>query len=270
MASMSEWIAVILLGIVEGITEFLPVSSTGHLLLTEILFQDWLPEFSDTFIIVIQSGAALAVLPLFPQRLVQVYHCWQDPTARDYVFKLAVAFLITCLGGYLLEKSDFTLPDTIPPVAISLLIGGVLFLVVERIVKSYPASVDVTWTIAIMVGLGQLVAAVFPGASRSGTTIILALLLGLNRSSATEFSFLVGVPTILAASGYKILQALGEQPDQAIEENWSMTLLGFAVSALVSFIVVKWLLGYVRTHTFHVFGWYRIVIGIVLLAALVA
>ncbi len=267
---MSEWIAVILLGIVEGITEFLPVSSTGHLLLTEILFQDWLPEFSDTFIIVIQSGAALAVLPLFPQRLVQVYHFWQDPTARDYVFKLAVAFLITCLGGYLLEKSDFTLPDTIPPVAISLLIGGVLFLVVERIVKSYPDSVDVTWTIAIMVGLGQLVAALFPGASRSGTTIILALLLGLNRSSATEFSFLVGVPTILAASGYKILQALGEQPDQAIEENWSMTLLGFAVSALVSFIVVKWLLGYVRTHTFHVFGWYRIVIGIVLLAALVA
>ncbi len=126
-------------------------------------------------------------------------------------------------------------------------------------------SEEITWKIAILVGVGQLIAAVFPGASRSGTTILIALMLGLSRPAATEFSFLVGIPTMLAAGGYKILKALRSPELAEGGENWGMVLLGFIVSAVVSFAVVKWLLGYVRSHTFNVFGWYRIAAGAAIL-----
>ena len=255
---MPEWIAVIVLGVIEGITEFLPVSSTGHLLLAKNLFD---LQQSDTFIIVIQSGAALAVLPLFPERLGQVLRSWRDPKARDYTAKLTAAFLLTGAGGLALEKGGFVLPQTVPPIAGALLVGGILFLVVERVAGDRARDAHITWKVALLVGAGQLVAAVFPGASRSGTTILMALLLGVGRQAATEFSFLVGVPTILAASGYRILRTMEEE---APDEDWGMLLLGFAVSALVSFVAVRWLLNYVRTHTFHLFGWYRIGIGLFL------
>ena len=263
---MPEWVAIVILGIVEGITEFLPISSTGHLLLTQVLFSRWLPEQSDLFNVVIQSGAVLAVLPLFPDRLKQLGSAFRDKTARDFVLKVGVAFFITGVGGYALEKNGFTLPDEAGPIIAALFVGGVLFLLVERIIAGKPLSNEITWKIAILVGLGQLVAAVFPGASRSGTTILIALLLGLNRPAATEFSFLVGIPTMLAAGGYKILKALTE-PDTAAgnPENWGMVTLGFIVSAIVSFVVVKWLLTFVRTHTFNVFGWYRIGLSLAIL-----
>ena len=119
-------------------------------------------------------------------------------------------------------------------------------------------------------GLGQLVAAVFPGASRSGTTILLCLLLGLARPAATEFCFIVGIPTMLAASGLKIFKALHHPPVGAPPEHWGMVWLGFVVAAIVSFIAVKWLLRYIQTHTFVIFGWYRIALGAVLLALLFA
>lgn len=118
---------------------------------------------------------------------------------------------------------------------------------------------------AVAVGAGQLVAAVFPGTSRSGITILLCLVLGLNRPAATEFCFLVGIPTMLAAGGWKIFKALHHPVAGAVPENWSMVILGFVVSALVSFITVRWLLRYIQTHTFVIFGWYRIA-----LAALIA
>ncbi len=257
---MPDWLAVIVLGVVEGITEFLPVSSTGHLLLAENMLGI---QRSDTFIIAIQSGAALAVLPLFPERMGQLWRARSDRRGRDYLLKLCLAFGITALGGLLLERGGFSLPETIPPIAIALLAGGILFLAVESAVGNRPQSGEVTWSIALLVGLGQLVAAIFPGASRSGTTILVALLLGLRRTTATEFSFLVGVPTLLAAGGYKILETIGG--GGALEEDWGELALGFLVSALVSFAAVKWLLGYVRTHTFHLFGWYRIGVGAALL-----
>jgi undecaprenyl-diphosphatase len=146
-----------------------------------------------------------------------------------------------------------------------LLIGGVLFVLVERWLKGRTLSNNITWTIALAAAIGQLVAAVFPGASRSGTTILAMLVLGLNRSLATEFSFLVGIPTMLAAGGLKIFKALSNPPANAQPEDWNMVALGFVVSALVSFVVVKWLLRYVQTHTFTVFGWYRIALAAVLL-----
>jgi undecaprenyl-diphosphatase len=262
---MPEWIAIVLLGIIEGITEFLPVSSTGHLLVAE----HWLPRQTDLFNIVIQSGAVLAVLPLFRERLSQFVFQWREKATRDYAVKLFVAVALTGGPGYILEKKGFKLPEQLMPVGWALLIGGIGFLAVETWLRGKTLQDKVTWSMAVAVGFGQLIAAVFPGASRSGTTILLCLLLGLARPAATEFCFLVGIPTMLAASGLKIFKALHYPPLGAPPEHWGMVLLGFVVSAIVSFIAVKWLLRYIQTHTFVIFGWYRIALGLAILTRLV-
>ena len=262
---MPDWIAVIILGIVEGITEFLPVSSTGHLLLAEHYLN---LRQSDLFNIVIQCGAVLAVLPLFPERLRQFVFRWREQATQNYALKIIAAFVITGIGGLILEKLHFKLPEQLLPVAVALLVGGVLFVLVERWLRGKRLAPEVTWNIAIAVGLGQLVAAIFPGGSRSGTPILCALLLGLNRPAAAGLSFLVGIPTMLAASGLKIFKALHHPVAGAPAENWGLLLLGSGVAAVVSFIAVKWLLRYVQTHTFVVFGWYRIALGIVILVLL--
>jgi undecaprenyl-diphosphatase len=264
---MPDWITAILLGIIEGFTEFIPVSSTGHLKLFEILFA--LKE-SDLYLIVIQSGAVLAVIPLFWTRLQQFACNWRARETHDFILKIAFAFCITGAGGFFLETRGFKLPEHAVPIALALLVGGVLFLVVERLLKERLLVDTVTWKIAMAVGVGQLIAAVFPGASRSGTTILIMLALGLNRLKATEFSFLVGIPTMLAAGGLKIFKALHHPQPDVPPENWPMVALAFVVSAVVSFVVVKWLLRYVQTHTFTLFGWYRIVLALVIfcLAAL--
>jgi undecaprenyl-diphosphatase len=251
---MPEWFVVVLLGIIEGITEFIPVSSTGHLLIAEY----WLPRQTDLFNVVIQCGAVLAVLPLFPDRLRQFFFRWREPATRDYLAKIILAFAITCVGGFILDKKNFKLPETLTPVATALFVGGVLFVVVETWLRDREKKNEITWAIVVAVGIGQLLAAAFPGTSRSGATILLALILGLNRIAATEFSFLVGIPTMLAAGGWKIFKALHHPPPGKPSENWSLLLLGSVVAAVVSFVAVKWLLRYVQTHTFIAFGWYRV------------
>jgi undecaprenyl-diphosphatase len=253
-----DWLIVTILGIVEGITELLPVSSTAHLLLCE----RFLPgggKFlgDDLFNIVIQSGAVVAVIPLFRERFAQLRH-WHEPKSRDWLAKIAVAFLITAAGGLVLDKMKFKLPEAALPIALAMLIGGVLILLVEAFVRGKARTDELTWRVAVVVGAGQLLAAIFPGASRSGTTILLSLLLGLSRPAATEFSFLVGIPTMLAAGGWKIFKALRhlETPP-----DWTLVLVGTLVAAIVSFVAVKWLLRFVQTHTFVGFGWYRIIVG---------
>ncbi len=191
-----DWLAIICLGIVEGVTEFLPVSSTGHLLLVE----GWLENHqTDLFNVVVQCGAVLAVLIIFTDRLKQLLFHWREPASRDFILKLAAAFFITGVGGLVLKKLDFELPDTPAPVAWATLIGGVLILAIERWLRGKALRTEVTWTIAVAAGLAQLVAAVFPGTSRSGITILTALALGLSRPAAAEFSFMLGIPTLLAA-----------------------------------------------------------------------
>jgi undecaprenyl-diphosphatase len=261
---MPEWLAIIILGIIEGITEFLPVSSTAHLLLAE----QWLPKQSEMFNIVIQSGAVLAVIPLFRERFHQFLFRWQEPATRDYALKIIVAFVITGAGGLLLKKAGLKLPETVLPIAVALVVGGVAFLVIEARLKTMTLKDEITWAMAVAVGAAQLVAAAFPGTSRSGACILLMLLLGLNRPLATEFAFLVGIPTMLAAGGYEIFKALRQPVNDALPENWPMVALGFAVSAVVSFIAVKWLLRYIQTHTFVMFGWYRIALAAVVLLLL--
>lgn len=261
---MSDWIGVILLGIIEGITEFLPVSSTGHLLLAE----RWLPHQTDLFNIVIQTGAVLAVLPLFPERLYQFAFELGEKRTQNYLLKIFCAFAITGIGGLAWKKLGHNLPKELAPVAWALLVGGLAFLAAEWLLRGRKLENEVTWTVVVSVGLAQLVAAIFPGTSRSGATILACLLLGLARPAATEFSFLVGIPTMLAAGGLEIFKALHHPVPGAPHENWSLVLLGTFVAAAVSFAAVKWLLGYVRTHTFTAFGWYRIALALVVFALL--
>jgi undecaprenyl-diphosphatase len=257
-----EWFYALIIGIVEGITEFLPISSTGHLLILE---HGLGIRKSDLFNVVIQCGAVVAVLPLFPDRLRQVFYGWREPAARDFIIKLAAAFAITGVGGVIMEKLHFKLPEETLPVAMALMVGGGLFLVMEWWLEDKEPSSELTWAVVVAVGVGQLIAAVFPGSSRSGTTILLMLALGMSRPAATEFSFLVGIPTMLAAGGLKIFKALHHPPPNAVPENWLLLLWCTVVSAVVSFIAVKWLLRYIQTHTFVGFGWYRLVAGVVLL-----
>jgi undecaprenyl-diphosphatase len=206
---------------------------------------------------------------LFPQRLHKFFFEWRDPQTRDYAMKILAAFAITGAVGFVLEKKGFKLPETAAPIAWALLIGGVAFLAVEWFLRGRKLSDEVTWLVAVAVGLGQLLAAIFPGTSRSGATILLCLLLGLRRPAATEFSFLVGIPTMLAASGLKIFKALHHPPAGAPHEDWGLLLLASVVASVVSFIAVKWLLRYVQTHTFNLFGWYRIAAAIFVFLLLV-
>ncbi len=256
---MDSWLVVVILGIIEGITEFIPVSSTGHLLLA----QQWLPARSDLFNIVIQCGAAVALVPLFSKRLKEMLFGWREPANRDLLFKLSGAFILTGVGGLILKKLGMELPDEPLPVAWAVFIGGIAMLGVERWIRKRPQSDDITWTIAIIVGVAQLLAAIFPGLSRSGSTIVFALILGLTRTRATEFSFLLGIPTLLAAGALEIFGEL--RKGEAMQEDWGLLALGTVVSAVVSFIVVRWLIRFVQSHTFNGFAIYRVVVGAVLL-----
>lgn len=265
---MSTWLAVFILGVIEGITEFLPVSSTGHLLLAQhyMLHHGWIDEQpTDLFNVVIQSGAVLAVLAVFWKRVRGFFVDWKKPETQDYLSKLALAFGITGVGGLTLKHFGLELPETARPVALTTLLGGVAFIGIEGWLKGRPTSDTITWTVAIAVAGGQLLAASFPGTSRSGATILMAMALGVGRSSATEFSFLLGIPTLLAAGAKVTFDFVREGTPH---EDWTVILFGSLVAAVSAFLVVRWLLGYIRTHTFVPFGWYRIGVGALLLILL--
>ncbi|HEY0178263.1 MAG TPA: undecaprenyl-diphosphate phosphatase [Dokdonella sp.] len=257
---MNGLLATILLGIVEGVTEFLPISSTGHLLIAE----HWLGHRSDVFNVVIQAGAIVAVVLIYRERLLRLATGLADAANRDYALKLAVAFLLTAALGFVATKLGFKLPETLTPVAWALIVGGVWMIAAERIAERRPRHTEITWRVAILVGLAQVVAAVFPGTSRSAATIFVALLAGTNdRAAATEFAFLVGIPTMFAASGYELLKSLRADGGH---EDWAALALAFAVSLITAFVAVRWLLGYIRTHRFTAFAVYRVALGVVLLA----
>ena len=257
---MHDWLVNLILGIVEGITEFIPVSSTGHLLVAEKLLH---VEKSDLYNIVIQCGAVIAVLPLFPERIYKFIFELRQKETFDYLLKILVAFGITGAVGFVLDKKGFKLPEDNPtPIAIALLLGGLAFLVVEFFLRGKKLGTEITWRVAIAVAIGQLIAGTCPGTSRSGATIVFCLLLGLSRPAATEFSFLVGIPTMLAAGGWKIFKTLHHPDALAPKEDWGMLLFTTVIAAVISFIAVKWLLRYVQTHTFNAFGFYRIALAI--------
>lgn len=266
---MPDWLVAILLGFVEGLTEFIPVSSTGHLLITE----HWLGLSDDSFFktdlfnVVVQAGAVVAVLPLFKDRLKMLTR-WRERDSQVLLAKIAVAFLLTAIGGLVLDKLGYELTKNVANVAWALIVGGVAFIGLEKWLAVRQQRPLVTWPATIAVAVGQLAAAIFPGLSRSGSTIIFSLMCGTNRVSATEFSFLVGIPTLLVAAAYKILKVFTHPELNPVPPDWGMLALGTAVAAVVSFVAVKWLLYFVQRHTLISFGIYRIVFGIALLLLL--
>jgi undecaprenyl-diphosphatase len=226
---------VILLGIIEGITEFLPISSTGHLLIA----QHWLGARSELFTVAIQAGAILAVIAIYWQRLWQLTLNLSQPANRSYLFKLLTAFVITVIGGFAAKAMGLELPENVAPVAWAMVIGGAAIFLIEAYTAQKPLNDEVTWRVAHWVGIAQIVAAVFPGTSRSAATLF-------------------------AATAFEVLNLY--RHDRIAQENWTDLGVGFVVSAIVAFIAVKWLLNYIQTHKFTVFAWYRIIAGVALLA----
>ena len=277
---MNDLLAALLLGIIEGITEFLPISSTGHLLIAE----RWLGHRSDLFNIAIQAGAILAVVLIYRKRLwgmLTAFFGHDAPAAydplgitaspaqsRDYAFKLLLAFAVTAVGGLLVKKLGWELPDTLRPIAWALIVGAFWMVIAEHLAAKRAARegerIAISWTTAVLVGIAQVVAGVFPGTSRSAATIFVALLAGTtSRAAATEFAFVVGIPTMFAATGYELLSML---KDGGIgHEDWSALGIAFVASAITAFVAVKWLLHYIQSHRFTAFAVYRLALGIALL-----
>jgi undecaprenyl-diphosphatase len=253
----------LILGVVEGLTEFLPISSTGHLILAGDLL-DFNDEKGKIFEIVIQTGAMLAVVWEYRTRFLGVLSgLGRDPAARRFVFNLLVAFMPAAVLGLAFGKYIKAALFKPVPVAIAFIAGGFVILWAERRVHRVTVeSVDeMRWPDALKVGIAQAFALI-PGTSRSGATIIGGLLFGLSRKAATEFSFFLAVPTLIAAGAYDFYKhrALFEPADLG------MFAVGMSVSFVAAFLCVRWLLRYIMHHDFTVFAWYRIAFGIVVLA----
>jgi undecaprenyl-diphosphatase len=243
----------LVLGIVEGLTEFLPISSTGHLILAGDLL-DFEHPSRDVFYVAIQTGAMLAVLWQYRARFLRVdMKLWRN---------LAVAFVPAAVLGLAfgsLIKSYLFRPV---PVALAFIIGGAVILIVDRGERRarVQAADDMSWLDALKVGFAQCFALI-PGTSRSGATIIGGMLFGLSRPAATEFSFFLAVPTLMAAGAYD----LWKHRDMLHAGDGPMWLVGVAASFVSAFIVIRWLIRYVATHDFRWFAWYRIAFGAVVL-----
>jgi undecaprenyl-diphosphatase len=261
-----HYLQVIVLGIVEGVTEFLPISSTGHLLIAEHLMGTQEP---DIFNVVIQAGAILAVVFIYWHKIVAMLTNLDHPDARGYLIKIGTAFVVTTVAYLVIAKliGHHKLTESLANVAWATLIGGFVIFAIEYLAKNLYAHEDVSWFEAVLVGLAQVVAAIFPGASRSGSTIMAGLAVGMKRPVVTEFSFLVGIPTMFAASVFAVYK--GREDLHGIDGQLIVdTVIGFLVSMVVAFFVVKWLLRFVVSHTFNGFGFYRVVLGTVLLIGL--
>jgi undecaprenyl-diphosphatase len=254
-----------LLGLLEGITEFIPVSSTGHL----VLASHWLGETDEaakTFDIFIQLGAILAIVWLYRARLVHsVVAARTEPASRRFLLNLLISFLPAATVGFLAHDWIKARLFTPTVVAMALVVGGLLILLIERFQpRERVAEVDgVRPATALGVGLAQVLSLI-PGTSRSGATIMGGYVLGLSRRAATEFSFFLSIPIMFAATLYDLLKSL----EALTPADAPVFAVGFAVSFVSAVVVVKAFLTYVSHHSFAVFAWYRIVLGVVLLVVL--
>jgi len=253
----------IILGIVEGLTEFLPISSTGHLILTGALL-DWNDEKGKLFEIVIQLAAILAVLWDFRARLWKIAATvGSEPASQRFVVNLALAFVPAAVLGVLFSKYIKQWLFAPVPVALAFIVGGFVILAVERRRREpRVATVDeVSFRDALWIGVAQCFALI-PGTSRSGATIVGGLLRGLSRPAATEFSFFLAIPTMVAATAYELFKAR----DMLTGDDLLVLLVGSVASFASAAVAVKALLRYVSRHDFRVFAWYRIVFGLAVLA----
>ena len=259
---MSVW-TVIILGIIEGLTEFLPVSSTGHLILAGYVL-GFTGEDATSFEIVIQLGAILSVVVYFRRRLWSlIAELPVNPVSQRLALALAVAFVPAALLGLVLHKWIEQYLFGPVTVAWALIVGGVVILIVEHYIRKRQIQDlnQVNLRQAWWVGIAQCFS-LFPGISRSGATIIGGLLAGMDRTTATEFSFLLSIPTMLAATGYKILKT----HSVLLQADPLLLPLGLAVAFISGLAVVAGFLAFVRSHTFKPFAYYRIVLGVIILA----
>jgi undecaprenyl-diphosphatase len=252
------------MGIVEGLTEFLPVSSTGHLILAGSLL-GMSDDKSKVFDIAIQTGAILAVVIVYRQRLADVLsHLGSSARARRFVVNVAVGFLPAAVIGFLVYKQIKAHLFNGPVVAAAFIVGGLIILWVERRAPRaarIESVDDMTPLDALKVGLVQCLGMI-PGTSRSGATIIGGMLLGLSRRAATDFSFFLAIPTLVAAGGY----SLWKERALLTAADLPLFAVGFVVSFLAAWACVRWLLRYISSHSFVPFAWYRIAFGLVVIA----
>ena len=255
----------ILFGIIEGITEWLPISSTGHMiLLNEFVTLDVTPEFWDMFLVVIQLGAILAVVLLFWNKIFP-FRFKEKPVIQKDIFTLWFKILVACVPAAVIGLAFDDVLDALfyNPwcVAIALIVFGVAFIVIENKNKNASPKItelsEITYQTAFMIGVFQLLAAVFPGTSRSGATIVGALLIGVSRTVAAEFTFFLAIPVMLGASLLKIVKFGFEFTGMEA----AILLTGMVSALIVSVIVIRFLMGYIKKHDFKVFGWYRIILG---------
>jgi len=285
---MNDYLAAVIIGVVEGLTEFLPVSSTAHIRVTQELLG--LPrdsEYWKMFAIVIQLGAILSVVVYFRLRLlgfVQDFFA-AKPTAkptggdsderksrwRHPLVLVLIAFVVTAIPCYLIDKTIGENLESLKVMGWALLIGGIVMWIVDSIYGDRGATDSIekiNLRQAIVIGLMQIFAAAFPGTSRSMSTIAGGQIMGLSRGTALEFSFFLSIPVMFAATGFKLLKFMLEAPIAMSGKDWGVLAVGFSVSFVTALAVIAWFMAWVRQRGFAPFAIYRILAGIVLLVAI--
>lgn len=277
MQAFIEIIKVIVLGVVEGITEWLPISSTGHMILVdEFLHLNVSPEFKEMFLVVIQLGAILAVVVLYWNKLWPFGLENKRVVAKKDIWSMWFKVLVSCVPaavvGVLFDDKLNELFYNWQTVSIMLIVFGILFIIIENINKKKQSKInsiaELTYTSALIIGVFQLIAAVFPGTSRSGATILGAILIGVSRTVAAEYTFFLAVPVMFGASALKLVKfGFNFTSFELI-----ILAVGLVVAFIVSILAIKFLMGYIKKHDFKAFGWYRIILGavVILYFALIA
>ncbi|CAG0969489.1 MAG: undecaprenyl-diphosphate phosphatase [Bacteroidetes bacterium] len=244
----------IIIAIVEGITEYLPISSTGHMIITEKVLGIESTDFTKAYLVNIQFGAILSVVVLYWKRFFQ---------SIDFYYKLFVAFIPAAVIGFLLNDVIDAMLESVWVVAVSLLLGGIILIFIDRWIENHSDEHEITYPSALKIGFFQCLAMV-PGVSRSAATIIGGMTQKLTRKTAAEFSFFLAVPTMFAASAYKLLKNY-----LAISaDDISVLLIGNTVAFIVAMLAIKFFIGYLQKHGFKFFGYYRIALGFILLLLL--
>ena len=267
---MLEIIKAIFFGIVEGITEWLPISSTGHMILfNELVKLDVSKEFYDMFQVVIQLGAIMAVVIIFWKQIFpfkkEDNKIKMDNNIMSLWGKILVACIPAAIIGILFDEVFERLFYNYVCVALALIIFGILFIIIENKNKGKKSKVnslkELTYNTVLLIGIFQLIAAIFPGTSRSGATIVGALLLGVSRTVAAEFTFFLAIPVMFGASLLKLVKFSFAFTGMEL----TILLVGMLVAFITSMFIIKFLMSYIKKHDFKVFGWYRIILGIIVL-----
>ena len=268
----------IVIAIVEGLTEFLPVSSTGHMIIAQNLLGVESTDFVKAFTFIIQFGAILSVLVLYWKRFFQLNRTAlpeSTPTVKkflhkyDFYWKLFIAFIPAAVFGLLLSDAIDAMLERVEVVAVTLILGGIFMIFCDKIFNKGSEKTELTEKRALMVGLFQCISMI-PGVSRSMATIVGGMSQRLTRKAAAEFSFFLAVPTMLAATVYKVYDLVKEGGMEIITDNLSTLLIGNAVAFIVALLAIKFFIGFVTKYGFRAFGWYRILVGGLILGLLMS